>query len=137
MKGDAAVTDACAPEIRSLVERQARAWESGDVAALLADWHDRGVLTAPGVVVSYPELERAFREFHAGYHELAVTIRTVFHSADRRRVAIEWDWTVTRRADGARGTTPDAILADLEDGLIVSWREYFDTAGAVEHAERR
>lgn len=124
--------DTCAPEIRALVERQARAWETADLAALLADWDEQGVLTAPGVTVPYPDLPRAFREFHAGFHELAVTIRTVFHSPDRRQVAIEWDWTVTRRADGARSTTPDAILADLEDGRIVSWREYFDTAGAVE-----
>lgn len=125
--------DACAPEIRALVERQARAWETGDLAALLADWDQRGVLEAPGVTVPYHELARAFREFHAGFHELAVTIRTVFHSADRRRVAIEWDWSVSRRSDGARSTTPDAILADLDEaGRIRSWREYFDTAGAVE-----
>lgn len=127
------MTDACAPEIRALVERQARAWETGALAALLADWDERGVLTAPGVTVPYPELARVFREFHAGFHELAVTIRTVFHDAGRRRVAIEWDWSVTRRADGARSTTPDAILADLaDDGRILSWREYFDTADAVE-----
>ena len=48
------------------------------------------------------------------------------------RLAVEWSWSVTRRADGMRSTTEDGIIADLQDNLILSWREYFDTATSVE-----
>ena len=56
-----------------------------------------------------------------------------FASADGRRIALEWLWEVSRRKDGARSLTEDAILIDLDpDGRILAWREYFDTASAVE-----
>jgi limonene-1,2-epoxide hydrolase len=61
-----------------------------------------------------------------------VTIKNIFATQDGSRLALEWDWTVTRRADGTRGTTPDAIIAELIDGKIKSWREYFDLSASVE-----
>ncbi len=48
-------------------------------------------------------------------------------------------WRADLAGDGARSLTEDAILVDLdEDGLILFWREYFDTASAVEdhHADK-
>ena len=51
---------------------------------------------------------------------------------DGNKVAVEWTWEVSRRADGARSTTFDAIIVDLVDGKIKSWREYFDLSTSVE-----
>ena len=73
-------------------------------------------------------------KFHRDYTDLEVTIKNLFATADGSRLAVEWDWTVTRREDGARGTTPDAIIAELKGGKILSWREYFDLSGSVEGA---
>lgn len=120
------------PAIRALVDRQARAWERNDAAAAVADWHPDGVLTAPGARVPLADLPAAMGAFHDGFTDLVVTVTSVFHSADRTRVAIEWLWEVTRRSDGARSTTEDAIIVDLDEGRIRSWREYFDPTGAVE-----
>lgn len=119
-------------ELRAMLERQAGAWVSGDFAPAASDWHPDGVLTAPGNRVPLAALAETVRRFHADYGDLEVTITNAFVSADGRRIALEWLWAVTRRRDRARSVTEDAILIDLEDGLIRSWREYFDTASAVE-----
>ena len=124
--------------LMAMLERQAAAWRTGDFSAAAADWHPDGVLTAPGNRVLLADLSMTVRQFYTDY-ETVVTITNAFASADGRKIALEWLWTATRRRDGARSVTPDAILVDLEAGLILSWREYFDTASAVEdhHGSRQ
>ncbi len=119
-------------EIIDLVDRQARAWERNDFALGAADWLPDGELVAPGARVPYADLEREVTEFHRNYTDLVVTVLNIFCTEDRSRVAIEWDWEVTRRSDGVRGLTHDAIIVDLVAGKIASWREYFDLGGSVE-----
>jgi ketosteroid isomerase-like protein len=123
----------CDPSTLTMIERQAKAWTVGDFSEAAADWHPQGVLTAPGNCVPFDALGRTVENFFRDYGDLTVTITNVFASADGRRVALEWLWEVTRRQDGARSLTEDAILIDLDgSGRILSWREYFDTATAVE-----
>jgi len=119
-------------EILDLVDRQARSWEQNDFTIGAGDWLPDGELTAPGARVPYPDLEPEMKEFHRNFTDLKVTVLNVFCTADRSQVAIEWDWEVTRRSDGVRGLTHDAIIVDLVDGKIASWREYFDLGGSVE-----
>ncbi|MER8830096.1 nuclear transport factor 2 family protein [Mesorhizobium sp. M0938] len=130
----------CDAATLGMLERQADAWKSGDFSAAAADWHPDGVLTAPGNRVPLHALARTIADFHRDYGDLSVTVTSAFASADGRRVALEWLWEVTRRRDGARSLTEDAILIDLDGGRrILSWREYFDTASAVEdhHSPQR
>ncbi len=125
-------TDECPPELRALVERQARAWEENDFETLAADWREDGELVAPAGVFPYSVLRQTLSEFHQSYRDLKVDIRSVFAAPSGTKLAVEWLWTVTRRSDGARSTTEDAIIADLVEGKILSWREYFDLSGSVE-----
>lgn len=62
-------------------------------------------------------------------------LTTLISSPDGRWLAIEWTWHVTRRADRARSSTPDALVVALTRGKIVHWREYFDTFGSVEFSQ--
>jgi uncharacterized protein (TIGR02246 family) len=119
-------------DIEHMVERQARAWESNDPDLALGDWMPDGVLIAPGARVSRDALPTAIADFHEQFGDLEVTIKNVFASNDGRQAAIEWDWAVTRKKDGERSVTHDAIIVSLIDGKISSWREYFDRLGAVE-----
>lgn len=119
-------------ELEALVDRQARAWERNDFELCADDWLPDGELVAPSGVFPVPTLRQAMTEFHAAYSDLEIVVKNVFASADGAKLAIEWDWTVTRRSDGARGTTPDAIIVDLVGGKIKSWREYFDLSTSVE-----
>ena len=74
------------------------------------------------------------KKFFKDYKDLKIDIKNIFATSDGTKLAVEWDWTVTRRSDGMRGTTPDSIIADLKKGKILSWREYFDLSGSVEGA---
>ncbi len=118
--------------ILDLVARQARAWEQGDFAVAAADWRADGELTSPGGRVPASAIEAEISSFHENYADLSVTVKNVFASPDGGQVAIEWDWEVTRRSDGVRGLTQDAIIVDLVEGKIASWREYFDLGDSVE-----
>lgn len=118
--------------LHALVERQARSWEQNDFALAAADWLPGGVLVSPAGQWRADELPGEMAKFHRDYTDLVVSIKNIFATADGSKLAVEWDWTVTRKRDGARGTTPDAIIADLVNGKIRSWREYFDLSGSVE-----
>jgi ketosteroid isomerase-like protein len=120
------------PEILALVERQARSWERNDFGSGVVDWLPDGELTSPAGRVPASEIEQELASFHRGFADLQVTVLNVFASPDKTKVAIEWDWEVTRRSDGVRGITHDAIIVDLVGGKIASWREYFDLGGSVE-----
>lgn len=118
--------------LRALVERQAKSWEENNFALAEDDWLPDGVLVSPVGKWFAHELQNEMTKFHLEYKDLTVTIKNVFATQDGSRLALEWDWTVTRIADGTRGTTPDAIIAELVDGKIKSWREYFDLSSSVE-----
>ena len=122
--------------VLDLVDRQARSWERNDFGLGAGDWLPDGELVSPAGRVTADDLERELTEFHARFTDLDVTVLNVFSTPDGAKVAIEWDWEVTRRSDGVRGITHDAIIVDLVDGKIASWREYFDLGGSVEAPTR-
>jgi uncharacterized protein (TIGR02246 family) len=124
-------------QIRALVERQARAWEGNDFDMAAGDWLPDGVLIAPAAQLAAGQLRQAMADLHANFTDLVVDIKNVFTSADGSKVAIEWDWTITRKSDGARSRTQDAIIADLVAGKIKSWREYFDLSTSVEAVDQK
>ena len=119
------------PALLDLLDRQATSWMAGDFGPARADWHDDGVLTAPrGARVVVAGMQAAMDAFHRDACDLVVTITCAFAAPGGRLVALEWLWEATRRADGARTVTPDAIVVALDGGLIREWREYFDPAVA-------
>jgi uncharacterized protein (TIGR02246 family) len=120
------------PTLRALVERQAKSWEDNNFDLAASDWLPEGVLVSPAGKWFAHELRAEMAKFHRVYMDLVVTIKNIFSTQDGSRLAVEWDWTVTRRSDGQRGTTPDAIIAELVDRKIKSWREYFDLSSSVE-----
>jgi ketosteroid isomerase-like protein len=115
-----------------LVERQARAWEKQDFTLASSDWLSTAMLTSPEGNTPAPQMPAAMKDYFKDFSDLRVTIKNVFASPDGKKVAIEWDWAVTRKKDGKRGTSHDAIMVDLVGGKIASWREYYDPASSVE-----
>ena len=114
----------------ALLLRQARSWAHGDFAPARTDWHPDGVLSAPrGARVGVDGMQAAMDEFHAAFRDLDVTITSAVAGPGGRLLALEWLWSASRRGDGVRSTTPDAIVVRLDEaGLILEWREYFDPA---------
>ena len=115
-------------DARALVERQARAWERADLAAIVADFAPDGVLVSPGGRwQGHEALRAAAASFFTGATDVRVVVSRVLLDGDAG--AVEWTWSETRRADGLRHSVEDAIIFTLRNGQIVYWREYFDTAG--------
>jgi ketosteroid isomerase-like protein len=121
-------------DILELVARQARAWEENDFDLACQDWVPSGELVAPAGTWPYERLREVMNDFHRSFRDLQITVKNVFWSEDDTKVAIEWDWAVTRRSDGKRSLTEDGIIVDLDEGgKIRSWREYFDLSNSVEN----
>ena len=112
-------------QIRGLVNRQARAWEKRDFAIAANDWLPSGELFSPGGHVVKKDMQRAILDYFKNFTDLKVRVKEMFLSEDGTRLAIQWDWIVTRKQDHKRTTTHDAILVHLVGGKIVSWNEYF------------
>ncbi len=117
---------------RALVERQARAWEKEDFTIAASDWLPTAVLASPEGNTAAPDMPASMKDYFKDFSDLHVTIKNVFASPDGKKVAIEWDWAITRRRDGNHAVSHDAIMVDLKDGKIASWREYYDPAASGE-----
>ena len=112
---------------RALVERQARAWERADLAAILADFSPDGLLISPGGCwQGHHAIHAAAASFFAAATTVRVTVTRVLLDGDQG--AAEWTWSETRRSTGQSYTMEDGIIFVLRDDRIVYWREYFDTA---------
>ena len=117
---------------RQLVERQARAWERQDFTLAASDWLPTAVLMSPEGNTPAAQMAASMKDYFKDFSDLHVTIKNVFASPDGKKLAIEWDWAITRRKDGKRGVSHDAIIVDLQCAKIASWREYYDPAASGE-----
>ena len=114
-------------QVRALVNRQAQAWKKRDFAIAANDWLPNGELFYPGGHVLKKDIQRAMRDYFKNFTDLDITVNEMFLSQDGTRLAIQWNWTVTRKRDRKRTTTHDAILVRLVGRRIATWREYFGT----------
>jgi hypothetical protein len=71
------------------------------------------------------DMQRAMRDYFKNFTDLKITVNEMFLSQDETRLAIQWNWTVTRKRDRKRTTTNDAILVHLVGEKIATWSEYF------------
>ena len=129
---DSAKNDNGTAKIRALVNRQVQAWEKHDFGIAAGDWLSNGELISPGGHVAAKDMQTAIAGYFEHFTDLRVAVKDVFISADGNKAAIQWDWTVTRRRDGVRGVTHDAIIVHLVGGKIASWSEYFDFGDSVD-----
>ena len=112
-------------QVRALVNRQVQAWEKRDFAVAADDWLPNGELFSPKGHVVKKDMQRAILDYFKNFTDLKVTVNEVFLSGDGTKLAIQWDWTVTRKRDRKRTTTHDAILVHLVGRKIATWNEYF------------
>ena len=118
-------TQSHSAQLRALVNRQVQAWEKRDFAIAADDWLPNGELFYPEGRVLKKDMQSAILDYFKNFTDLKVTVNEMFLSEDGTRLAIQWDWTVTRKRDRKRATTHDAILVHLVGGKIATWNEYF------------
>jgi uncharacterized protein (TIGR02246 family) len=116
-------------EAVALFERRRRAWLAGDLDGYLALWAEDMRFRSPAHSEALSGRE-AFAALVRRSFELARPLRFEFtHLAvDGDTVLAEWVIAVERRADGRRVEWWGMSVAEVRDGLIHSWREYWNPA---------
>lgn len=123
-------------DARAVFDRRRAAWLAEDVDGYLDCWVDDLVLETPGREpvrgrAAYTEMvQQSFswakpRAFE--FHHLAVEGDVVF---------ADWTISVARRTDGVVVEWRGMSVAELRDGRIVWWREYYDDPAALARAAR-
>ena len=108
---------------RQLVERQARAWEKQDFTLAVSDWLPTAVFMSPEGNTPAAQMPASMKDYFKDFSDLHVTIKNLFVSPDGKKVAIEWDWAITRRKDGKRGAvtaTHDRCHTTAELRIVAS-----------------
>lgn len=118
--------------IADIVNRQARAWQNADAAAIVADFATDATFIVPGSTVKG---ERAIRAAAQNYFdrftETKIKIKRII--AGDNQGAVEWDWTDKDKQTGKQSHAEDAIIFALQDGKIIYWREYIEEKSAEEN----
>ena len=122
-------------DARSVFEGRVAAWLAEDVTGYLDCWDDNLVIEMPGRSVrgraAYEEL---VRQSFAWARPRAFEIH---HLAVDEDVALaDWTISVNRRGDGAVVEWRGMSAAQLRDGRIAWWREYYEDPGALARAAR-
>lgn len=108
-------------------ERRRRAWLAQDVEAYLALWAEDMTFGSP----LHPESLRgraAYEELVRMSLDLIRPIRFDVHAlaTNGDTVLSEWESEFEWRATGAHTTYRGMAAATIEDGLIKTWREYWN-----------
>lgn len=108
----------------ALLQRQTRAWETGDEAEFLAT-------LAPNVVFAYPgkRLDRAgalkiFHEWQRDFRDSSLRVHDVV--IEGVHFSAEYSFAATSVATGQRFVTGNVVVGEIKDGLITVWKEYLD-----------
>ena len=130
-------------EVRALVERQARAWETGDEAEFTGTLHAEVVFAYPGKRLTGAGVLKTFRTWKRDFRDTKMHVRRLL--VDGAQFAVEYTFATTNIASGKRTAAGTVAIGEIRDGKIVVWKEYLDgrvsrqqTAGKLpvdEHAE--
>ena len=110
----------------SIVERQAKAWQTGDVSAIVSDFAPEGVFIVKDLVFEgTAAIQKAAEDYFKEFTDTKIEIKRVI--IDQSQGAIEWNWSDRNKATNQISRAEDAIIFELqEDGKIIYWREYIE-----------
>ncbi|MGL6338399.1 MAG: nuclear transport factor 2 family protein, partial [Waterburya sp.] len=112
-------------EIKTIVDRQARAWETEDVETIIADFAENGLfIAAKKQFKGKQAIKTAAENYFSQYTAIKINIKRLIVQGNSG--AIEWDWSDRDRQTGVIGNAEDAIIFELENNKIIYWREYID-----------
>ena len=116
-------------------ERRRAAWLAGDIEGYLDCWVDDLVLETPGRAIRGRDEYRTLLERSLAWAEPR---EFVFHhlAVDGDAVLADWTISVARRTDGLVVEWRGMSAAELRDGRIVWWREYYEDPGALAQLAR-
>jgi uncharacterized protein (TIGR02246 family) len=109
-----------------IVQRQALAWQTGNVSAIISDFTPNGVFIAGNYTFrGVAEIQKAAEDYFKGFTDTKVEIKRVI--VDNLQGAVEWDWSDRNKKTNQVSYAEDAIIYQLnENGKIIYWREYIE-----------
>ncbi|TAK58981.1 nuclear transport factor 2 family protein [Patescibacteria group bacterium] len=110
--------------IVQMVSKHARAWQTGDEELLASLLHENMVFAYPGRRLSKEQTLEDLRFFRDAYTDTKVYIHTIVVNGDD--VAVEWQFATTKKITGKREVVSDAIIAKVQNGKFILWKEYLD-----------
>lgn len=110
--------------ITKMVKDHARAWEIGDEDLLASLLHKDVVFAYPGRRLNKEQTLEDLRFFRDAYIDTKVYIHTIIVDGDN--VAVEWQFSTTKKETGKREVVSDAVIAKVKDGQFIIWKEYLD-----------
>ena len=115
-----------APNIQALVEKQALAWEQGNVSSIVEDFAPDALFVAGGYTFRGREaIQKSAEGYFRQFKDTKVKIKRVI--IEDNQGAVEWDWSDRQRRTGKKSAAEDAIIFELtDDGKISYWREYIE-----------
>ena len=115
-------------EAIALFDRRRRAWLAEDVDAYLALWAEDMRFRSPSF--AEPIGRAAFADLVRRSYATARPVRfdVLRLAVDGDIVLAEWAIAMATRADGRRIDWCGMSVADMRDGLIHDWREYWNPA---------
>jgi uncharacterized protein (TIGR02246 family) len=114
-------------EINVLIIRAKDAWVARDADALAQLFTPDAQLIVPGQRwQGRTQIREEIAKFGQSYTDVNITIQRTI--VDGNRAAVEWHYEDTEKATGHHNQSDDAIVIEVENGLISYWREYFDTS---------
>lgn len=110
--------------VASLVERQARSWETGDENEFLDTLHPDAVFAYPGKRLTREDALKTFREWKRDFTETKLRVHRLI--IDGRHFSVEYMFASTNRSTGKRMAAGTVALGDVKDGKLHVWKEYLD-----------
>ena len=111
-------------EIQGIIQKAAKAWETGEVREFVQLFAPNGKFIVPGQEsVGQAEIESAVQQFLEKSKNIQISISRIV--AEDHVAVVEWHWESTQEG-GEADVADDAIVIDFEDGRITRWREYMD-----------
>lgn len=109
-----------------IVQRQALAWQTGNVSTIVNDFAPNGVFIAGNFTFrGIAEIKKAAEDYFKGFSDTKVEIKRVI--IDNLQGAVEWNWRDRNIATNQVSYAEDAIIYQLnKNGKIIYWREYIE-----------
>ncbi len=111
-------------KIEQMVRDHARAWETGDKELLDSLLHEDVVFAYPGRRLDKNETLEDLDYFASHFNDTKVYINKII--VDGEDIAVEWQFATTNIETGKRQVVSDAVIAEVNDGKFIVWKEYLD-----------
>lgn len=114
------------PVAQALYTKFLKAWENGDAEAFAECLHPDLVFKYPGGVLKRDELVATFKTYQTEKKDIKIYLADFFVS-DGAKHFTAYQFAATDRSTDKRFAVGTGVAGEVKDGLIVAFREYWDS----------